>query len=62
MTDIGKVTLYDGCLGEKDSEGFYDIYTGYRLEERRKWHKGYVLPNSASIGEDGLIKVKYLDG
>lgn len=62
MTDVGKVTLYDGCLGEKDTEGFYDIYTGYRLEERRKWHKNYELPSSATIDNNGFIHVKYLDG
>ena len=62
MTDIGKVTLYDGCLGEKDEEGFYDIYTGYRLEDRRKWHKDYKLPESASVDTDGFLRVKYLDG
>ncbi len=62
MTDIGKVTLYEGCLGKKDSDGYYDVYTGYRLEDRQKWHKGYSLPESAYVDEKGFIHVKYLDG
>ena len=62
MTDIGKVTLYEGCLGQKDLEGYYDVYTGYRLEDRQKWHMGYRLPESAYIDKKGFIHVKYLDG
>lgn len=62
MTDVGKVTLYEGCLGKKDSNGYYDICTGYRLEDRQKWHEGYCLPDSAHIDEKGFIHVKYLDG
>lgn len=61
MTDVGKVTLYEGCLGVKDSNGYYDIYTGYRLEDRKKWHIGYQLPDSAYIDKNGFIHVKYLD-
>ena len=62
MTDVGKVTLYDGCLGEKDADGYYDIYTGYRLEDRRRWHKDYQIPQSAYIDSNGFMHVKYLDG
>ena len=62
MTDIGKCTLYHGSLGEKSADGFYDIHTGYRLEDRRKWNYNYELPSSARIDETGRIVVKYLDG
>lgn len=62
MTDVGKVTLYEGCLGKKDPDGYYDVYTGYRLEDRQKWHVDYRLPDSAYIDENGFIHVKYLDG
>ena len=48
--------------GKKDSDGYYDVYTGYRLEDRQKWHKGYSLPESAYVDEKGFIHVKYLDG
>lgn len=62
MTDVGKCTLYDGMIGSKDENGFFDILTGYRLSERQKWHKGYRLPNSAYVDREGYIHVKYLDG
>lgn len=62
MTDIGKVTLYENTLGEKDSSGYYDVYTKYTLESRRKWNPNYILPESARIDLDGTIIVKYLDG
>ncbi len=62
MTDVGKVTLYEGTLGEKDPDGYYDICTGYRLEDRQRWHLGYVLPDTASVDADGYIHVRYLDG
>ncbi len=62
MTDVGKVTLYDGTLGEKDHNGFYDVHTCYSLEERKKWNPDYEMPNSAYIDANGWITVKYLDG
>lgn len=62
MTDIGKCTLYEGTLLDKDEDGYYDIKTSYILEERKKWNRGYNLPKSARIGEDGKLIVKYLDG
>lgn len=62
MTDIGKVTLYEDSLGEKDSENYYDINTFYKLEDRLKWNPDYVLPNTARINDEGYIVVKYLDG
>lgn len=62
MTDVGKCTLYAGMLREKDKNGYYDIYTGYKLQERQKWHEGYQLPESALVDAEGYIHVKYLDG
>jgi lysine 2,3-aminomutase len=62
MTDIGKVTLYEGSMGEKDENGFYELVTGYKLEDRLCWNPSYVLPDSARVDENGCIRVKYLDG
>lgn len=62
MTDVGKCTLYDGILSNKDDNGYYQINTAYSLEERLKWNPKYELPESARIGKDGTIIVKYLDG
>ena len=62
MTDVGKCTLYHGTIGGKSPEGFYDIYTGYSLEERYKWNPNYRLPEGTRVDKAGKIIVKYLDG
>jgi lysine 2,3-aminomutase len=61
MTDVGKVTLYEGTIGPKDEKGYYEIRTCYRLDDRLKWNKDYKLPASARIDSDGYIRVKYLE-
>jgi len=62
MTDVGKVTLYEGILGEKDEQGYIDVKTCYRLEDRLSWNPDYRLPASARADEQEHIIVKYLDG
>lgn len=62
MTDIGKVTLYEGVLKEKDEFGYYRVKTKYSLEDRLKWNPGYSIPSSAFVDEEGYLNVKYLDG
>lgn len=62
MTDAGKVTLYEGSLGEKDADGFYTINTFYKLNERQIWNPSYTLPENAYLDDQGHIIVKYLDG
>jgi len=62
MTDIGKCTLYEGVLTETDKEGYVDVHTAYRLEERLRWNPQYKLPESARISDDGTLIVRYMDG
>lgn len=62
MTDIGKVTLYQGVLGVKDADGFYTLNTDYSLEQRKKWNPNYILPDTAKVDGNGKMFVKYLDG
>ncbi len=62
MTDVGKVTLYDGIIQRKDEDGFLHIHTGYSYDRRRKWNPNFDLPGSAWLLNDGEIMVKYLDG
>lgn len=62
MTDIGKVTLYEGVLQKKDDQGYYLVKTKYSLEDRIKWNPGYLMPSSAFVDKDGYLTVKYLDG
>lgn len=62
MTDVGKVTLYEGTIGVKDDGGYYDVRTSYRIEDRLRWNPDYVLPKSARIDDQGHLIVRYLDG
>lgn len=62
MTDVGKVILYENTIGEKDNNGYYDVYTEYTVENRKKWNPHYILPKNARISDTGHIIVKYLDG
>lgn len=62
MTDVGKVTLYEGVLKEKDQQGYYIVKTKYLLDDRMKWNPSYKMPASAFVDDDGYINVKYLDG
>ncbi len=62
MTDVGKVTLYEGTILDKDTNGYINIRTAYSFEERKKWNPGFKLPKSASVDANGELIVKYLDG
>lgn len=60
MTDVGKVTLYeDTILGKSD--GYVELATNYKYEDRIKWNPSWKLPSTARIDNDGYIIVKYLD-
>jgi lysine 2,3-aminomutase len=61
MTDIGKVTLYEGSILSK-RDGVLTIRTSYRLEERLRWNPSYRLPESATVNELGTLDVEYVDG
>ena len=61
MTDVGKVILYeDTILGKKN--GYLELQTCYKYEERMKWNPSFNLPETASVDEKGYIRIKYLDG
>ncbi|MER7081306.1 lysine 2,3-aminomutase [Saccharopolyspora kobensis] len=61
MTDIGKVTLYQGSiLGKEDR--LLTIRTSYRLEDRVRWNPSYQLPASATPNSAGTLDVTYIDG
>lgn len=62
MTDVGKVTLYDGVIKAKDEAGYLHINTAYSYEKRRYWNPHFQLPGSASVLDNGEMMVKYLDG
>ena len=63
MTDIGKITLYQGTILEKDpSTNRILLQSGYSLEERRRWNPSWELPDSCIVDEEGRMRVWYLDG
>ncbi|MDK0524146.1 radical SAM protein [Streptomyces sp. ML-6] len=61
MTDIGKITLYEGTILERDDRGRVLLASGYSYEDRLRWTPGWQLPDNAHVGDDGLLRVWYLD-
>lgn len=63
MTSVGKVIPYQGALEMSGlGNGEILVRTAFQLADRQKWNPGYVLPANASVGPDGRISVRYLDG
>ncbi len=61
MTDIGKVTPYEGSIIKKEDR-LLTLRTSYRLEDRLQWNPSYKLPASATPNEHGTLDVVYVDG
>lgn len=61
MTDIGKVTLYDGTIVGKKN-GYLELKTDYKYEDRMKWNPSWKLSETAYVDNNGYIVVRYLDG
>jgi lysine 2,3-aminomutase len=61
MTDIGKITLYDGAMGER-RDGRVLLQSNYKLEDRLTWNPSWQLPSTAEVDDDGYLRVWYLDG
>jgi lysine 2,3-aminomutase len=62
MTDIGKITLYEDTILEKDKNNQLLIQSSYKFEDRMKWNPDWVMPETASVDKNGLLRVLYLDG
>jgi len=61
MTDIGKITFYEGSiLGRK--EGRILLQSNYRLAERLAWNPSWQLPASTEVDANGFLRVWYVDG
>ncbi|NEE23648.1 hypothetical protein G3M58_96505 [Streptomyces sp. SID7499] len=60
MTDVGKVSLYEGTVIGREDDRIL-VQTGYSYEERRRWAPAWVLPPSARVDENGFLQVWYLD-
>jgi lysine 2,3-aminomutase len=62
MTDIGKITFYEGTILERDKKGNLLLQSHYLYKDRMNWNPSWKVPKNAEIDEYGFIRVKYLDG
>jgi lysine 2,3-aminomutase len=60
MTDIGKITLYEGVVLDR-SQGRLLLQSRYRYDERKNWNPNWELPQTAALDEEGYMRVWYLD-
>jgi len=61
MTDIGKITLYDGSIVD-NRDGKLLLQSNYLFDERLQWNPSWKLPSTAEVDSDGYLRVWYLDG
>jgi lysine 2,3-aminomutase len=61
MTDIGKITFYEGVIQKRENDRVL-LQSNYRYEDRLKWNPSWQLPNTAEIDKNGLLRVWYIDG
>lgn len=63
MTDIGKITIYDGTiLQHRPETQEILLQSGYSLVDRQAYNPGYQLTDTAEVDEQGMLKVWYPDG
>jgi len=60
MTDIGKVTLYEGSILDRKGD-MVMLQTGYTLKDRLRWNPSWKLPESAAVDDVGRLIVWYKD-
>ncbi|MEI6647011.1 MAG: radical SAM protein [bacterium] len=61
MTEIGKITLYEGTIMCRE-KGRLLLNSNYKLSDRLAWNPSFRLPNSAVVSESGHLQIWYLDG
>jgi lysine 2,3-aminomutase len=62
MTDIGKITVYEGAVQERSEDGRILLKSFYRYDDRMRFNPSWVLPKTAFVDEEGYLCVWYLDG
>ncbi|MBU4495577.1 MAG: radical SAM protein [Acidobacteria bacterium] len=60
MTDIGKITFYEGVFVDRKGDMFL-LQSRYRYEDRMKWNPDWKMPESAEVDENGYLRVWYKD-
>ncbi|MBI5017706.1 MAG: radical SAM protein [Deltaproteobacteria bacterium] len=61
MTDIGKITFYEGTIVDR-RDGKLLLRSQYRLADRRAWNPTWQPPETAVVDQDGYLSVWYVDG
>jgi lysine 2,3-aminomutase len=62
LTDIGKITLYEGTILQRDGQSKRVLLqSAYRYDERMAWCPSWKLPENAQVDNDGYLQVWYLD-
>jgi len=61
MTDVGKVTLYEGVILDKRGDMIL-LQTKYLKEDRTRWNPSWKMPDSVNVDENGYLRVWYQDG
>jgi len=62
MTDLGKTTLYQGSIVERNDDDEVLVQTQYRADQIRRWNPSWRIPPSAAEDENGTLRVWYPDG
>jgi lysine 2,3-aminomutase len=58
MTDIGKITLYEGVIISRDlKSNRLLLQSDYSYESRLKWNPKWQKPDSVEIDNNGLMRV-----
>lgn len=60
MTDIGKISLFEGSIIKRDGDKIL-FQSNYRFDDRIKWNPAWKLPLSAEIDKEGFLRVWYVD-
>lgn len=61
MTDIGKITFYDGVIVAR-KDGNILLQSNYSLADRMTWNPSWQLPKTAHVDKNGNLRVWYVDG
>lgn len=61
MTDIGKITFYDGAILERKDNKLL-LQSHYSYEDRKRWNPHWEAPESVIIDDQGFMRVWYPDG
>jgi lysine 2,3-aminomutase len=60
MTDVGKVTPYEGTILERRGDRLL-LQTAFSHAERLEVNPAWALPDTASVDDEGLLRVWYQD-